>query len=85
MSLSLICALLWLVLGNVIGMFPSKKNHWPAAYFLIVLGVPLLGWVTYENGPIVGLFALVAGASVLRWPLYFLWKWLRPSKDKLPD
>ena len=77
MNTSLIIALLWLVLANVIAMFPSKKNHWPAAYVLIAVGVPILGYVTYESGPVFGLLALVAGASILRCPLIYGWRWLR--------
>lgn len=74
MSTSLICALLWLVAGNVAGMFPSKKSHWPTAYVLIATGLPLIVWVFLENGLLIGLVVLVAGGSVLRWPVYFLWK-----------
>jgi len=77
MSWSLIGALLWLVLANVTGMFPSKHNHWPSAYVLIALGIPLLGWLTYESGPLLGILALIAGASILRWPLVYLWRWFR--------
>jgi len=80
MTLSLITALLWLVLANVIGMFPSKHNHWPSAYALIALGIPLLGWVTYQNGPVIGLLAMIAGASILRWPVVYLWRWLRRTR-----
>ncbi len=85
MTTSLICALLWLVLANVIGMFPSRKKHWPAAYALIAIGIPLLGWVTLENGPFVGLLALIAGSSVLRWPIVYLWRWLKPGKEEQPE
>ncbi|MGR3344687.1 MAG: DUF2484 family protein [Paracoccaceae bacterium] len=77
MNTSLILALLWLVLANVVGMFPSKKKHWPAAYALIAVGVPILGYVTYESGPIFGLLALIAGASILRWPLIYGWRWIK--------
>ena len=77
MSLSLILALLWLIAANVIGLFPSKSNHWPAAYVLIAVGVPLVGYVTYENGPLVGVVTLAAGISILRWPVLYLWRWLR--------
>ena len=66
MTTSLIAALIWLVSANVIGMFPSKKKHWPAAYALIAIGVPLLGWVTYQNGPVIGLLALIAGSRMNR-------------------
>lgn len=77
MTLSLILSLLWVVAANVIGLFPSRRNHWPAAYVLIAVGVPLLGYVTYENGPFIGLLALAAGASILRWPVFYLWRWMR--------
>ncbi len=75
--LPLALSLLWLVVANVIAMFPSRDYHWRAAYVLIALGVPLLGWVTWEMGPIVGMVLLAAGASILRWPVVYLWRWLR--------
>ena len=77
MSLSLALALVWLVLANVLAMIPSRDNHWARAYALIGLGVPLVGWVTWVNGPVVGLLVLAAGASVLRWPLIYLGRWVR--------
>ena len=67
MTLSLILALVWLILANVLALIPSRDNHWSRAYLLIALGVPLLGYVTYENGPVIALVLLAAGASVLRW------------------
>ncbi|MCI2398147.1 DUF2484 family protein [Aliiroseovarius subalbicans] len=75
LSLSLACA--WAVLANVIAMFPSRRAHWPAAYGLIAVGIPLLGYVTYENGPLVGLIVAGAGMSILRWPVIYLTRWLR--------
>ena len=77
MSLSLALALVWLVLANVAAMIPSRDNHWARAYALIGVGVPLVGWVTWDNGPVVGLLVLAAGASVLRWPLIYLGRWVR--------
>jgi len=77
MSLSLILALGWLVLANILAMLPSRDNHWRRAYLLIALGVPLLGFVTYENGPWVGLVVLAAGGSMLRWPVIYLGRWLK--------
>ena len=77
MSTSLILACLWLALANVIGMLPSKKKHWPAAYVLISFGVPIVGFVIWQNGIWVGLVALTAGASILRWPVIFLMRWLK--------
>ena len=77
MSLSLIAALLWLVAANVIGLLPTRDHHWRAAYALIAVGIPILGWVTYQNGPIWGLLMAAGGASVLRWPVFFLVAWVK--------
>ena len=76
MSLSLALACGWLVLANVIAMFPSKKKHWPAAYVLMTVGLPLLGYVFWQNGPWIGLLVLAAAVSILRWPVRYLMRWL---------
>lgn len=77
MTLPLILALVWLVAANLLAMLPSRDNHWTRAYILIVIGVPLIGWVTWVNGPVMGVLVLAAGASVLRWPVIYLGRWLR--------
>jgi len=77
MSLSLVCALLWLVTANVIAMFPSKDYHWRNAYILIGIGLPLLGWVWWQNGVWIALAVLLAAMSVLRWPVIYLGRWVR--------
>ena len=77
MTLSLILAFLWVVVTNVSAMIPSKDNYWTRAYALIAVGVPLLGYVTYENGPVWGMIFLAAGASMLRWPVVYLGRWLK--------
>ena len=77
MTVSLVFACLWLVAANVLAMIPSKDNHWRRAYFLIAVGLPILGWVVYQNGVIWGLFVMAAGMSVLRWPVIYLFRWLR--------
>ena len=77
MSLSLIMACLWALLANVLAMLPSGDNHWRRAYFLIAIGVPILGYVTYENGPWIGLLVLAAGMSMLRWPVIYLGRWTK--------
>jgi uncharacterized protein DUF2484 len=77
MSLSLILACLWAITANVLAMTPSKDHHWRNAYILIAIGIPLVGFVTYENGPWVGLAVLLAGMSVLRWPVIYLTRWVR--------
>ena len=77
MTFSALASCLWILLASAIGLLPSRDHHWRAAYALIALGIPILGWVTYQNGPVWGLLALAAGASILRWPVVYLWRWLR--------
>ncbi|WIY25517.1 DUF2484 family protein [Parasedimentitalea psychrophila] len=77
MTLSLTLTALWALAANVLAIIPSRDNHWRRAYILICLGIPLLGYVTYENGPWWGLAVLLAGMSVLRWPVIYLSRWLR--------
>ncbi len=77
MNLSLILACLWAIAANVLALIPSKDNLWFRAYVLIGIGIPLLGYVVYQNGPWVGLFVLAAGMSLLRWPVVYLGRWGR--------
>jgi len=77
MSLPLVLALVWMVVANVVALIPSRDHHWTNAYVLIAVGIPLLGWVTYADGPVWGLVMLAGGASVLRWPVVYLWRWAR--------
>ena len=77
MSISLTLVCLWAVIANVIAMTPSKDNHWRNAYVLIAIGIPILGYVTMQHGPWVGLLALGAGCWMLRWPVVYLGRWIR--------
>lgn len=72
-SLTLVC--IWVVVASGIAM-SSGRWHWPAAYGLIAVGIPLLGYVTYQNGPLIGLFVLAGGVSMLRWPVRFFGRWV---------
>jgi hypothetical protein len=86
MSTSLVLACIWGLAANGAGMMP-ERFHWPAAYALTALGIPLVGYVTLENGPVWGLIALAAGASVLRWPLFYFTRhlarpWRRHRAEK---
>ena len=81
MSPALAAAFVWLIVANVIAMFPSRDHHWRAAFVLIAIGIPLVGWVTYQSGPIWGLVILAAGASVLRWPLIYLVRWIKSRRE----
>lgn len=76
LSLSLVLACAWVAVAAVLAMIPSNDNHWRRAYGLIAVGLPLLVFVFYENGPWVGVLVLVAGMSFLRWPVRYLLRWI---------
>ena len=84
MSFSLVAAFVWVIAANLAAMLPSTDNLWRRAYALIAIGVPLLGWVTFENGPWIGLICLAAGVSVLRWPVRYLGRWMKRKTMREP-
>ena len=67
---------LWVVLAFAMALFPSNDNHWRRAYVLIAIGVPLLIWIFWQHGVLLGILGLVVGGLVLRWPVYFAWRWV---------
>lgn len=77
MSISLVLACFWAVVANVLAMTPSSDQHWRSAYVLIAVGIPVLGFVTMQHGPWVGMLVFAGGCSVLRWPVIYLMRWLR--------
>ncbi|AWB47863.1 hypothetical protein HYN69_04465 [Gemmobacter aquarius] len=84
MNWALVAAFGWLIVANVMAMLPTRDQHWTAAYVLIAAGIPILGWVTWANGPVWGIAILLMGCSVLRWPLVFLFRWLRRKAAGTP-
>ena len=68
---------LWVVLAFAMALFPSNDNHWRRAYVLIAIGIPLLIWIFWQHGVLLGVLGLVVGGLVLRWPVYFAWRWVR--------
>jgi len=77
MSLSIVLTCLWAISANVLAMLPSSDNLWRRAYALIAVGIPILGLVTWQHGPWLGLLVLAAGMSMLRWPVIYLGRWIR--------
>ncbi|MFK7879094.1 DUF2484 family protein [Roseobacter sp.] len=77
MSLSLILAAFWAVIANVLAMMPSKDNHWRNAYILIIIGIPIVGLVTWQHGPWIGMLIMAGGMSVLRWPVIYVGRWIK--------
>jgi hypothetical protein len=77
MSLSLICAFLWLLAANLRAMFPSKDNHWRFAYVMIAIGVPIVIGVAVQHSIWLALVLVGMGAWIMRWPVLYLWRWIR--------
>lgn len=77
MSWPLILAALWALIANLLAMTPSKDHHWRNAYVLIAIGIPIVGLVTWQHGPWLGMIVLVAGMSMLRWPVIYLGRWIK--------
>ena len=77
MTTSLVLSFVWLILANLLAMIPSNDDHWRRAYFLIAVGLPLWVWLLVQNGPFVAIVILAAAASVLRWPVRYLLRWVR--------
>jgi ABC-type spermidine/putrescine transport system permease subunit I len=77
MTTSLVLSFVWLILANVLAMIPSNDDHWRRAYFLIAVGLPLWVRLLIQNGPFVAIVVLGAAASVLRWPVRYLLRWVR--------
>ena len=68
MTASLTLACLWAIIASIVAMVP-RRFHWPGALVLIATGIPLLGWVTGQNGPLWGMLVLAGGALLLRRPV----------------
>jgi Protein of unknown function (DUF2484) len=77
MSLSLTLACVWAVVTNVVAIMPSRDHHWRAAYILIALGLPIVGFVARQHGIWIGLAVLISGSAMLHWPVRYAWRWVR--------
>ncbi len=65
--------LIWLLAANLPLLVVDRWRR-AAGYALVLLGVPILGYVTWQAGPVWGLILLAAGALMLRWPPLILWR-----------
>ena len=74
---SVILACLWVIAAHVIVLFPSRDKHWRISYVLVTVGLPILVYVIYQNGIVLGLIVLAGAMSILRWPVIYLMRWLR--------
>lgn len=75
LSLTLLCCWVLLAAASMVVM-PGRKS-WYAAYGLIALGLPLVVFVTVQNGAVWGLIALAVMGVILRWPVIYLTRWCK--------
>jgi hypothetical protein len=83
-TLPLFLCCIWVIAANIAGLISSRRGHWPAAIVLIATGIPLLGLVTWQYGPLAGFVAFGAGASILRWPIRLGLARLRRRREPTP-
>ena len=62
----------WIVAASIIAFLPQTFHKPAALYLLIPTAVVLLPWIYVTNGPLVGTLFLIGFCSILRWPVYFL-------------
>jgi hypothetical protein len=51
MTASLTLACVWAIIASIVAMVP-RRFHWLGAVALIATGISLLGWVTWQKGPL---------------------------------
>ncbi|MEI6801305.1 MAG: DUF2484 family protein [Pseudomonadota bacterium] len=66
---SLVAFVLWLLATTLTARVSCPTRQGRAAMGLVIAGIPLLGWITWLNGPVWGGLALVIGCVVLRLPI----------------
>ena len=70
MSLALTLACLWVLASAIVAMLPIRF-HWRLGFPLLLLSIPMMGFVGYTHGWIWCLVVLLAVASMFRNPLRY--------------
>nr|WP_256447741.1 DUF2484 family protein [Paracoccus marinaquae] len=69
-------AALWALLACLVP-FWAERYRFHAFWVMVFLGVPVLGWLTLQWGPGVGVAAFALGLAILFWPPF------RPHRDRM--
>lgn len=76
-SLPIMIGIGWAIFATIVALVPAFRFHRVMAiYVLIPTALIILPWLFYEEGAIIGLLALAAVGSILRWPIYYLSRWV---------
>lgn len=76
LSLPFILSVIWVMVATFVALSPQKYHRPFAVYFLLPSMLVLVPWLWIEHGVWVGLLACAAVASILRWPFYFIGRWV---------
>lgn len=76
MTAPVILAGLWIIAASIIAFLPQTFHKPAALYLLIPTVIVLLPWIYAAEGPLVGTLFLIGFGSILRWPVYFLGKFV---------
>lgn len=85
MTLSFLLLCIWALVANILALIPSKRHHWPQAYALLAVGLPLLAYVLYDNEWTLKVVSLAIWLSVMRWPILYGYRWVRRKLAQLGD
>lgn len=72
MSLALTLACLWVLASALVAMLPIRF-HWRLGFPLLLLSLPMMGFVGYTHGWVWVLVALFAVGSMFRNPLRYFY------------
>ena len=67
MTLALALMALWAVTASLLPLLVPPPGRQRAVWALVALGIPLVGLLTWQHGPWVGMLVLGAGVVLLRW------------------
>ena len=83
MSLSLILGGSWVLASALVAMLPMRFQYAPGLSLLLV-ALPLLGFIGYQHGFWIAGFGLFAFVSIFRHPLIYLWRRASGQLPKVP-
>lgn len=69
MTEAFLIAAVWVLAVNAMSLMSSRSERDVALIVSIGTGIPILGLITLQHGPLAGLISLVAGMAVLAWPV----------------
>ena len=68
MTVSVVLIALWVLLVLVLALMPRRAALLRAGWILVVSGIPIVGYATWQHGPWVGMAMLGVGVLLLRLP-----------------